>query len=67
MKKFVTARSTIDNSQIFIKCQDVREALNIAGKLNRLELKEHSYVQVRLRSSQPPLRKYKEILKDFIV
>lgn len=67
MKRFVTARSSTDNTQIFIECQNPIEALNIAGKLHQIELKSHTYYQVRLRSSVPSRKQYKEILKDFII
>lgn len=66
-KTIVTARNINDDSQIFIECASVTEALNIAGKLHNIELKEHTYVQIRLRSSTPPKKKYREILKDFII
>jgi hypothetical protein len=55
-KTIVTARHVQDNTQIFIKCKDVSEALNVAGQLNRIELREHTYRQVRLRSSIPPVK-----------
>ena len=66
-RNIVTARSLVDNSQIFVKCNDPIEALNIAGKLHNIELKEHTYVQIRLRSSIPSRKQYREILKDFII
>jgi len=66
-RNIVTARSLIDNSQIFVKCDTVQEALNIAGKLHNIELKEHTYTQIRLRSTPCPKTKYREILKDFII
>jgi hypothetical protein len=57
LRTIVTARSITDNNQqIFIQCKDVYEALNIAGKLNQIELKDHSYSQVRLRSSRPSMK-----------
>lgn len=65
-KSIVTARSVTDNSQIFIKCKDVHEALQTAGKLHQIELKEHTYVQVRLRSSIPSKKLYKDLTHIFI-
>lgn len=56
MKHIVTARNTITNEQIFIDCNTVNEALRTAGKLNQIELHEHTYKQVRLRSSRPSMK-----------
>lgn len=66
-KNIVTARSLIDDSHIFVKCDTVLEAFDIARKLHNIELKEHTYVQIRLRSSVPSRKQYREILKDFII
>ena len=56
-RTIVTARSLEHNVQLYIKCKDVSEALQTAGKLNRIELREHTYCQVRLRGSVPSLKK----------
>ena len=58
MKHFVTVRDLADNQQYFINCKTVTEALNLAGKLENLELKEHKYTQIRLRATRPSLKKY---------
>jgi hypothetical protein len=55
-KTIVTCRNTITNEQLYIQCQSVSEALQTAGKLNQIELYEHTYKQVRLRSSRPNLK-----------
>ena len=67
LRTIVTARSLEDNTQIFVKCSTVQEALNIAGKLHQIELKTHTYTQIRLRSTPCSKKKYREILKDFII
>ena len=54
VKNIVTARVSTDE-QIFIQCADLKEAFNTAGKLHQLELKEHTYTQIRLRSSKPSM------------
>jgi len=56
VKNIVTARNTITNEQIYITCKDPKEAFNTAGILNTIELKEHTYRQVRLRSSRPSMK-----------
>jgi predicted RNA-binding protein len=55
-RNIVTARDIVNDEQIFIKCDTVQEALNIAGKLHKIELKEHTYSQIRLRSTHPSLK-----------
>jgi len=67
LRNIVTARDIVNDEQIFVKCSTVQEALNIAGKLHQIELKEHTYVQIRLRSTPCSKKKYREILKDFII
>ena len=67
LRNIVTARDIVNDEQIFVKCSTVQEALNIAGKLHQIELKEHTYVQIRLRSSSPSRKRYREILKEFII
>lgn len=65
-KSIVTARNVVNNEQIYVRCNNVSEALQVAGKLHQIELKSHTYSQIRLRSSFPSRKQYKEILKDFI-
>lgn len=66
LRTIVTARSITDNNQqIFIQCKDVYEALNIAGKLNQIELREHTYSQVRLRSTKCS-KLYKDMTNYFL-
>ena len=55
LKTIVTARNTVTNEQIYIKCDSFKDAFNTAGILNQIELKEHTYRQVRLRSSIPSM------------
>jgi hypothetical protein len=55
-KNIVTARSTITNEQIYIQCKDFKDAFNTAGILNQIELKEHTYKQIRMRSSVPTVK-----------
>ena len=65
-KHIVTARSTVTNEQLFIECSNVSEALQTAGKLNRIELREHTYTQIRLRKTPCP-KIYKRIhIEDII-
>lgn len=59
-KTIVTARNTITNEQLFIQCKDFKDVFNTAGILNQIELKTHTYKQVRLRSSPCP-KTYKRI------
>lgn len=54
-KHIVTAR--IDDQQYYINCKDFSEAFNVAGRLHNIELKEHNYTQIRLRSSIPSISK----------
>jgi len=56
MKTVVTARNTITNEQIYIRCDNTIDALRVAGKLNQIELKTHTYKQVRLRNSIPSMK-----------
>lgn len=65
-KTIVTARNTTDNNQIFIKCKDVHEALQTAGKLHQIELKQHTYTQIRLRGSPVPKKLYKDMTEFFL-
>ncbi len=65
-KNIVTARNTTDNSQIFIKCKDFKEAWNVAGKLHNIELKERTYCQIRLRGSPVPKKLYKDMTEFFL-
>lgn len=65
-KSIVTARNTQDNSQIFVKCNTVSQALEVAGKLHKIELAEHTYVQIRLRSTPCPKKLYKDLTHIFI-
>lgn len=64
MKNIVTARS--GSEQIFIQCANTIEALHIAGKLHRIELKEHTYTQIRLRGSPVPKKLYKDMTAFFL-
>lgn len=66
VKSIVTARLVTDNQQIFIKCNTVSEALNIQNKLLNIELKEHTYKNISLRSSKPSLKKYKDLTSLFL-
>ena len=56
-KTIVTARSVMDNTHIFIKCNDPKSAFNTAHELHKLG--EHRYIQIRLRSSKPSLKSYR--------
>lgn len=56
-KTIVTARSVMDNTHIFIKCDSVLDAFRTAQKLHSLG--EHRYYQIRLRASKPSLRSYR--------
>ena len=64
VKNIVTARNTVDNSQIFIKCNNISQALQTAGALHKIELKERTYIQIRLRSSIP--KNYKDLTNLFL-
>ena len=64
VKNIVTARS--GNEQIFITCKDTIEALRIAGQLHRIELKSHTYTQIRLRGSPVPKKLYKDMTSMFL-
>ena len=67
VKNIVTARNIVDNQQIFVKCNNVSEALEVAGKLHRIELKERTYVQIRLRGTPCSKKLYKELhIQDII-
>lgn len=48
-KTIVTAQDIQNNTHIFIKCNDTREALRMAGKLHIIG--ENHYRQIRLRST----------------
>lgn len=65
-KSIVTARNTVDNSQIFVRCSNVSQALQIAGRLHQIELKERTYTQIRLRSTPCPKKLYKDLTHIFI-
>lgn len=64
-KSIVTARLLTDNSHIFVKCKDIHEAFAVQSKLLNIELKEHTYTQIRLRSSSPP-KWYKDLTSLFL-
>jgi hypothetical protein len=64
VKNIVTARSGTE--QIFIQCKDFKDAWNVAGKLHRIELKEHTYTQIRLRGSPVPKKLYKDMTSMFL-
>ena len=55
-KTIVTMRSTSNEQHYFIVCDTPYNALKTAGQIHRLG--SHRYVQVRLRSSIPSLKKY---------
>lgn len=57
LKTIVTARSVMDNTHIFIKCESPKDAFNTAHELHKLG--EHQYRQIRLRSSMPNKKLYK--------
>ena len=65
LRTIVTARNIEDNNQIFIKCSTVNEALYIAGKLHKIELSEHTYVQIRFRSTKCS-KLYKDMTNYFL-
>ncbi len=64
VKNIVTARS--GNEQIFIQCKDFKQAWNIAGELHKIELKEHTYSQIRLRGSPVSKKLYKDMTSMFL-
>ncbi len=66
MKTIVTARNIVNDEQIFVRCSNVSQALNVAGKIHQIELKERTYSQVRLRSSIPSKKLYKDLTHIFI-
>ena len=66
LKTIVTARNTVNDEQIYVRCSNVSEALNIAGKIHQIELKERTYSQVRLRSSPVPKKLYKDMTAFFL-
>jgi hypothetical protein len=65
-KNIVTARNTITNEQIFIDCKDFKEAWNMSGRLHQIELKEHTYSQIRLRGSPVSKKLYKDMTQFFL-
>jgi len=66
LKRFVTARNTITNQQIFIETKNPKEALGIARELHKIELKEYTYRNISLRSSVPSLKKYIDMTQYFL-
>lgn len=64
-RNIVTARLVTDNTHIFIRCQDIKQAFQVQNKLLNIELKEHKYCQIRLRSTPCP-KWYKDLTSLFL-
>lgn len=61
-KLIVTARNILTDQHVYIKCNDSTDTFNTA---HQFHLKSHVYVQIRLRSTEPSKRIYKQLLEKF--